>query len=117
MQASTDGGAPGRRVPVNYPGTSTNASDACGLPTGTYFTGTNAAWAQYTASLAAWADQDVLLRWALSTDGSVNAAGWWVDDISITNVMVPSDCQGGEAPMFGDGFESGDTSGWAYTLP
>ena len=41
VQISTDGGSSWTRVAVNYPGNSTNTSDACGLPTGTYFTGTD----------------------------------------------------------------------------
>ena len=93
VEISSDGGSTWAKVPVNYPGNSTNTSDACGLPTGTYFTGSGTpTWAQYTASLATWANQDVILRWRLSTDGSVTYQGWWVDDIAITNVMVPGDC-------------------------
>jgi hypothetical protein len=88
------------------------------LPTGTFFTGTNNNYAEYSASLATWANQDIMIRWALSTDTSVNGSGWWVDDIAITNVEVPSSCEGGASPfVFGDGFESGDTSAWSATLP
>jgi fibronectin type 3 domain-containing protein len=118
VQVSTDGGTTWVRVPVNYPASSGYQSDACGLPTGTFFTGTNNNYAEYSASLATWANQDIMIRWALSTDTSVNGSGWWVDDIAITNVEVPSSCEGGASPfVFGDGFESGDTSAWSATLP
>ncbi len=118
VEISTDGGSTWAKVPVNYPGNSTNTSDACGLPTGSYFTGSGTpTWAQYTASLAAWANQEVTLRWRLSTDGSVTYQGWWVDDIEITNVMVPTDCETVAGLPFEDGFESGDTSAWSATVP
>ena len=73
-----------------YPGASTNTSDACGLPTGDYFTGQpGLSYASYTADLSAYNNETILLRFALSTDTSVNGSGWWIDDISITNV---ADC-------------------------
>jgi bacillopeptidase F (M6 metalloprotease family) len=118
VEISSDGGSSWAKVPVNYPGNSTNTADACVLPTGSYFTGSGTpAWAQYTASLAAWANQEVSLRWRLSTDGSVTYLGWWVDDISITEVMVPSDCNAAPSLPFEDGFESGNTSAWSLTVP
>ncbi len=101
VQVSTDGGATWSRVPVNYPGSSTNTSDACGLPTGSYFTGTNNSYAQYSGSLATWANQDVRIRWVLSSDTAVGGNGWWVDDITITNVEVPTSCETGGSPYPG----------------
>jgi len=69
--------------------------------TGTYFTGTNNNYVQYSASLATWANQDILIRWLLSTDTSVTSTGWWVDDIAITNVEVPSSCTSNPSPYPG----------------
>jgi hypothetical protein len=118
VEISSDGGSNWAKVPVNYPGTSSQTADSCGLPTGSYFTGTGGlTWTEYTASLAAWDGLDVILRWRLSTDGSIVSSGWWVDDITITNVMVPGDCDEVEAPLFADGFESGDYSGWSVAVP
>ncbi|HSL18892.1 MAG TPA: hypothetical protein VLB51_13380 [Methylomirabilota bacterium] len=117
VEISDDGGSSWAKVPVNYPGSSTNTSDECDLPTGAYFTGSGTpTWAQYSASLAAWDGQEVLLRWRLSTDTSVTYAGWWVDDIAITEVAVPGTCDA-EPPMFGDGFESGTTGAWSLVAP
>ena len=118
VEISSDGGANWETVPVNYPGTSTHENDACDLPTGNYFTGSTGGltWTEYTASLATWDGFDVMLRWRLSTDTSVNGDGWWVDDIAITNVMVPSNCDS-EPPLFADDFESGTTSAWTRTSP
>jgi hypothetical protein len=92
VQISTDGGLVWERVEMAYPAESTHASDACGLPIGFYFTGTNLTWRESSADLSAWANQDVLLRFVLSTDGSVNGQGWWIDDITVTNVEVPGEC-------------------------
>jgi len=92
VQLSTDGGSTWERVPVNYPGTSTNTSDNCGLPTGTYFTGLDATWSLYTADLSTWGNQDVMIRFLISSDTSVTKAGWWIDDITITQVDVPGTC-------------------------
>jgi hypothetical protein len=100
VQISTDGGVNWERVELapGYPGTSTNTSDSCGLPTGTYFTGdVPNTWTAYTADLTAWGNQFVLLRFALSTDTSVNGSGWWIDDISITQVDVPGACATGSS--------------------
>lgn len=95
VELSADGGSTWQRVPVNYPDTANHTGDACGYPaTGTYFSHTYAApaYAVYTASLGTWTGQSVRLRWRLSTNGSVTGAGWWVDDISITNIQVPGTC-------------------------
>ena len=115
VEISSDGGSAWAIVPVNYPGNSTNTSDACDLPTGAYFTGSGTpTWAQYTASLATWSNLDVILRWRLSTDGSVTYQGWWVDDITVSN---PADCDSVAAPMFADDFESGTTDAWSAVVP
>jgi hypothetical protein len=97
VQISTDGGSSWVRVEMSYPGTSTHTSDECGLPTGTYFTGTDNTYDAYTADLSDWSGQVVKLRFVLSTDGSQNGSGWWIDDIDITNVDVPGDCTTGSA--------------------
>jgi hypothetical protein len=98
VQISIDGGGSWQRLEVGYPGSSSNAADACGLPTGTYFTGRPAlAYAQYGADLSAYANQDVIVRFLFSSDTSVNGQGWWIDDITITQVDVPGTCSTGSA--------------------
>lgn len=94
VELSTDGGATWSRLAVNYPATSNRTSDACGFPGANtaYFTGNNATptWASYTATVPAGAN--TMIRWRLSTDVNTTAAGWWIDDISLTNVMLPGSC-------------------------
>jgi len=112
VQISTDGGVVWTRLPMTYPGSSTQTSDTCGLPTGDYFTGAGTAWAEYTADLAAWSGQTVQFRWEMSTDGSVTRTlGWNIDDISIRTPQVCApgsagpppapDGSGGTAPLRG----------------
>ena len=58
------------------------------------------------------------LRWVLSSDSNTRGTGWWIDDIEITNVGVPGDCTSVvETDIFLDGFETGNTSGWATAFP
>ncbi len=92
VELSTDGGTTFNRLAVTtYPATASQAADACGMPSGvTYFTGTNATYASYTATIPAGATNQV--RWRLGSDGSVQNTGWWIDDISITNVQIPGSC-------------------------
>ena len=115
VQISTDGGSTWERVPINYPGTVNQDNDECDLGTGDFFNGTDTAWSEYTASLAAWADTDAQLRFVISSDSLYDGDGWWVDDIAITDVAVAGDCSA--PPFFADGFESGDFTGWGSTNP
>jgi hypothetical protein len=118
VQISTNGGASWSRLEVGYPYYSTYTSDACDLPTGQYFSGTDLSYGLYSVSLAAWSGQEVEIRWVLSSDTSVNGTGWWVDDITITDVSVPGMCSSAPTPnVFSDGFESGDASAWSAAVP
>jgi hypothetical protein len=84
---------------TTYPNGLAYAANSCGIPASganTVFSLTNAAptypTGPYTGSLSAYNGQQVRLRWILGSDTSVNSAGWWIDDISITNVQVPGTC-------------------------
>lgn len=87
---------------TTYPNSLTNSGNACSIATGAAnvaFSLTNATPAYsaspYTASLSAYNDQQVQIRWKLGTDTSVQGTGWWVDDVTITNVQVPGTCTTG----------------------
>jgi len=97
VQISTNGGATWTRLPVNYPGSATQTGDNCALPTGTYFTGTDASYKTYTANLAAYNNTAVRIRFLLSTNPSVIGNGWWIDTIKVTNVDLPQPCATGSA--------------------
>jgi len=117
VEISSNGGGSWTRLEVGYPGSASNTGDQCGLPTGSYFTGTDNSYDPYTASLAQWTGQQVMLRWRLSSDGYVEESGWWIDDITITDVSVPGECSSISPFVFDDGFESGDTTGWSAVGP
>lgn len=97
VQISTNGGMTWERLEVGYPVDSIRASDACGLPPGTYFTGSDSSWGVYGADLSVWGGQWVRLRFLMSSDVSVTGSGWWIDDITITQVDVPGACATGSA--------------------
>lgn len=118
VQITTNGGASWQRLEVGYPGPSTNTGDACGLPSGrNYFTGRDVPWTDYDVSLAAYADQEVQIRWLFSSDGYLEYDGWWIDDIEITEAGVPGECSTASPTIFSDGFESGDASAWSSSTP
>jgi hypothetical protein len=97
LQISTDGGSIWERVEMGYPGNSNQAADACGLPAGTYFTGTDTTYNFYNADLSNWDNQVVKLRFILSTDNGGGGDGWWIDDLRVTNADVPGNCTTGSA--------------------
>jgi len=51
----------------------------------------------YGGSLSAYDGRSIKLRWRLSTDGGLTRAGWWVDDIKVTNALIPTTCSSGIA--------------------
>ena len=47
------------------------------------YSGSSGGWVQGEFDLSAYADQTVVLRFEFASDGSVNEAGWAVDDLLI----------------------------------
>ncbi len=118
VEVSANGGGTWTRLEVGYPGYAGNTGDECLLPTGDYFTGTDLTYGGYQASLAQWSGQEILIRWRLSSDGYVEEDGWWVDDITISDVAVPGECSSVQTPLvFSDGFESGGADAWSGVGP
>ena len=74
-----------------------------------YFGSDNASWPAhdlYNVSLSSWANLDeVKLRFQLSGDIFYPTGSWWIDDVAITDVEVPSACAtaGGGPPPIPDG--------------
>lgn len=91
-----------RLTTVNYPDSLSNTGNACGFPktlTGTVFSHLNASpvypATNFSGSLAAYAGQDVKLRWRLGTDSTGTGQGVWVDDLSVTNAVFRQVCATG----------------------
>jgi hypothetical protein len=64
--------------------------------------------ANYTGSLAAYAGKDIKLRWRIGSDSTGTGAGWWIDDISVSNAVFRQFCSAGVAP---DPGEAGGSEG------
>ncbi len=101
VEISTNGGTTWSDLPPTggYPSNlSQTQGNGCGYPsTQGAFNGptTNAGlttWTQYTTSLAAYAGQTVKIRWRFTTDGGAEFQGFYLDDLSITNVNLPGAC-------------------------
>ncbi|HEX4955137.1 MAG TPA: choice-of-anchor B family protein [Thermoanaerobaculia bacterium] len=97
--------------PGTFSGTTNGCGDAAGAPA---FTGSQPTWSQYSADLSAWAGQTVRVRFRFSA-GTGGAEGWYVDDLTLTQALVPTVCV--EGGLFTDDFETGDTSAWSLVVP
>ncbi len=91
---------------VNYPGimASPLGDPACGGPGFAdgqqVFTGTSLLdnWSTFSASLSAYANQRVRLRFLFGSDGATVQNGWFLDDIQTTNVLLPALCTASDLP-------------------
>ncbi len=103
--ATGPGYATWTKLTVNYPDDLPQGGNACGFAV----SGNNTVFSRnfttpvysvspYNGSLAAYAGQSVKLRWRISTDGGLTRSGWWVDDIAITNAVLPGVCAAGVPP-------------------
>src|SRR5262249_36245028 len=86
---------------INYPGIMTGplGDPACGgqgfADGQMVFTGTSPMGYQtFSGALSAYANQRVRIRFLFSSDGSTDQAGWFIDNISVTDAKVPSACLG-----------------------
>jgi len=107
VQVSTNGGSNWTTISPQggYPAAmnNQNSNDACGFANGqAVFSGSNLNWQPYVFDLSAFSGE-IQLRWLFSTDGAVTDQGWWLDDISISHVQLPSMCDG--STLFDNGFE------------
>ncbi len=69
----------------------------------------------FTASVVdiqQWAGQTVRFAWRLGSDSAAGNEGWYIDDVKVQSCGEPL-----PVSIFEDGFESGNTSAWANTVP
>jgi hypothetical protein len=61
---------------------------------------------------------EMQIRFTFNTDDNLSndTVGWLVDDVTVTNVGVFSDCSSAGA-IFADGFENGDMLDWSNNIP
>jgi len=103
--ATGPGFATWTKLAMNYPDALSFTGNACNIPTGgagTVFSRTVTTPSYpalpYSGSLSAYAGQSIKLRFRFSSDGGVVGAGWWVDDVAVTNAIIPGTCSAGSAP-------------------
>jgi len=75
---------------------------------------TDSTWSQveYDISDVADGQTTVYLRWTMgTTDSGWRYSGWNIDDVEVWGLEGLE-----EIPLFADGFESGDTSGWSSVV-
>lgn len=123
LEASIDGGATWTTVPDaaftagGFNGTVRADFDS---PIGgqrAWCHGTIGAMTQVTANLSSFMPAtDVRLRWHAADDESIQATGWFVDSVTLANVGTAGSCSS-NVFIFGDGFETGNTSNWSGTNP
>lgn len=84
---------------INYPGVMSGplGDPACGYPGFAdgqpVFTGTSQLGYQtYTGSLSAYANQRVRIRFLFSSDSSTVQAGWFIDNIAVSDAKLPGPC-------------------------
>jgi hypothetical protein len=67
-------------------------STCCSNPLGGRqgWTGDLTTWTQVTVDLSSFAGQNVIIRWRLGSDSSVNDTGWYIDDVQITAPLPPN---------------------------
>lgn len=104
VQISTDDGntwtdfPPNNGYPSNFSATDPlntgNFENECNFPPSQgAFSGTsNGNYRDYTHNLNAFVGQDLKLRWILSTDGSSEEEGFYLDSIQYPNIQVPNTC-------------------------
>jgi hypothetical protein len=103
VELSSDGGAnwtpitPTGGYPGNFSQTGNPPINVCGYPASQgAFNGTSAGFAtgayqSVSHDLSAWAGQQVLIRWRLSSDPGSEEAGFFIDNVRI-NADVPAAC-------------------------
>jgi len=71
-------------------------------------------WNESCIDLTPFANGPVTVEFHMLASSVVERAGWYIDDL---RVFYGSDCTEGPQPIFGDGFEAGNTSAWTQTVP
>ncbi len=104
VEISTNGGtswtalAPTPPYPATLAMTGDPPFNMCGYPsTQAAFTGPDpngdlSPWAQYSHDLTPYSGQTVMIRWRLSTDPGTEFEGFYLDDVTLTEAMVPASC-------------------------
>jgi immune inhibitor A len=112
VEVSTDGGSTWATVSGNI---TTMGNPNGNNPEGNGITGNSGGWSSASFDLTGYAGQTVILKFRYETDGTVNWAGWAIDDISISEIGFFDDVEAGDGDWSShrwnvvDGFMKGRT--------
>lgn len=108
VQISADGGATWTSLANTH---TTDAADPGAMPEIMAnlpgFTGSSGGWREETFDLSAWEGQSVLFRFLYMTDWAYNEAGFYVDDVTLSDsggLILFDDFEGGSDNWVLDGF-------------
>ena len=65
-----------------------NGTDIVGLNMERGWTGNSMGWIPASFDLSSYAQQQVMFRFRLGTNGATNGIGWYIDDFELTNVVL-----------------------------
>lgn len=85
VSISTDGG---NNWTVINPIGGYNGSSLAGLGMQDGFTGSSSGWTEASFDLSSYANQEVMFRFRLGSNGSNTASGWYIDDFQLTDVNL-----------------------------
>jgi len=60
-------------------------------------------WTKVSFDLAAFANNEILIRWHFTSDGSVTSYGWFIDDVTVTGYATKSGLVSGNVLLSDDG--------------
>lgn len=96
IEISTDGGSTFSDLEPfitegDYNGT-INSSSSSPIAGRQAWTGSSGSFILTSVDLAAYANQDVIIRFRLACDGSVSSTGWYIDDVTLADTFIFNSC-------------------------
>ena len=76
-----------------------NGSAIAGLNSENGWTGDSSGWVNATFDLAQYADQEVMFRFRLGSNGSITGPGWFIDDFELSDVNLKTGFAQGQVSL------------------
>lgn len=101
--------------PSSFSSTGSPPVNACGYAAsqGAFSGSSGGVFVTRSSNVPATSGSTIQIRWRFSSDPGSEEAGFFLDEVSITGASTCDGC----APIFADGFESGNTAAWSATVP
>ncbi|MFC2172055.1 trypsin-like peptidase domain-containing protein [Acidobacteriota bacterium] len=104
VEISTDGGSNWEKLipSTGYPGMLSRFTTACTYefryPDRGAYTGHDPLWRNYEVDLSTFGGLDAIIRFRFGTNENQPSTAWYVDDIRISDVLMPGNCSQGTPP-------------------